>query len=182
MVHADSPSSRDSFVESDVTKPNPIPLVKRQIVKFWTYVKKTDSCWLWTRYRQSHGYGAMYFNSTRQLTHRISWQLANGAIPPGMNVLHRCDVGACVNPDHLFLGTQPDNVRDMIDKGRHPLFNNSGLCLKGIHKIEGSNIRLTVRGNKICRQCALDGRKRRYRLTHPQRQRTCSLVTSSRLL
>ena len=50
--------------------------------------------------------------------HRVAWMLAHGPIPRGMNVLHRCDVPRCVNPDHLFLGTQHDNVRDMIAKGR----------------------------------------------------------------
>jgi hypothetical protein len=52
------------------------------------------------------------------VAHRIAWELTNGAIPEGMKVLHRCDNVLCVRPDHLFLGTQHDNVRDMINKGR----------------------------------------------------------------
>jgi hypothetical protein len=53
--------------------------------------------------------------------HRVSYGFAYGPIPPGKQVLHRCDVRACVRPDHLFLGTQKDNMADMIDKGRQAL-------------------------------------------------------------
>lgn len=55
---------------------------------------------------------------TIDYTHRVSWVIHNGAIPPGMAVLHRCDIGECVNPEHLFLGTQTDNMKDMQEKGR----------------------------------------------------------------
>lgn len=51
--------------------------------------------------------------------HRFAWELHFGPIPPGQQVLHRCDLRACVNPDHLFLGTQGDNVRDCVNKGRY---------------------------------------------------------------
>lgn len=65
------------------------------------------------------GYGAFGPKGTGQVgAHRYSWFLANGPIPTGMYVLHTCDDRACVNPAHLFIGTQRDNIRDMIAKGR----------------------------------------------------------------
>ncbi len=86
--------------------------------RFWKYVNKTDECWLWTGAIQTWGYGAFSFSPKKQISaHRFSWKIANG--DPGKNyVLHRCDVRRCVNPAHLFLGAQADNVRDMVSKKR----------------------------------------------------------------
>lgn len=64
------------------------------------------------------GHGRFGVAGRDELTHRYSWTLAYGAIPAGMSVLHRCDNPPCVRPDHLFLGTRADNVRDMYAKGR----------------------------------------------------------------
>jgi len=95
--------------------------------KFDSRVLKTETCWLWTgpRYKNSkrpnerwHGVFHVPVEGTRA-THRIAWMIAHGSIPRGMCVLHRCDVPDCVNPDHLFLGTQLDNIADMNAKGRH---------------------------------------------------------------
>lgn len=82
-----------------------------------------SGCHLWTGSISSQGYGIITRgNNTvgRQhfAAHRISWELCNGAIPHGIAVLHKCDVTRCVNPEHLFLGTQADNMRDMDAKGR----------------------------------------------------------------
>lgn len=74
----------------------------------------TDSCIDWPGCRTRAGYGRV-----RDLyVHRFVWELFNGPIPPGLNVLHRCDRPPCVNPRHLFLGTHGDNMHDMIAKGR----------------------------------------------------------------
>lgn len=86
--------------------------------RFWANIKKTDSCWLWTA-GERHGYGTIRINSKRrERVHRFSWTLANGPIPDGLGVLHKCDVTLCVRPSHLFVGTQADNIADMIQKGR----------------------------------------------------------------
>lgn len=74
-----------------------------------------SGCHLWTG---TENYGVLSVSGTPYFAHRLSWVIYNGAIPDGMNVLHRCDVSCCVNPQHLFLGTQLDNVRDMDAKGR----------------------------------------------------------------
>lgn len=92
------------------------PLAER----FWAKVQKTDGCWIWTAYLNEHGYGQIGTGGHRgtALAHRVSWVLAHGAIPEGHGVLHKCDTPACVRPDHLFTGTQDDNIADMVRKGR----------------------------------------------------------------
>lgn len=87
-------------------------------VRLLRNVKKTDGCWLWTGYTSTFGYGMMRFMGKSQNAHRLSWQVHRGPIPDGLSVLHKCDVPACVNPDHLFLGTQSDNMKDCASKGR----------------------------------------------------------------
>lgn len=91
--------------------------------RFWSKVKKTDTCWLWIGGRLTDGYGAFKMPNGRtsgiqQRAHRIAWLLTHGTIPDGQQVLHTCDNPLCVCPDHLFLGTALDNVRDKHAKGR----------------------------------------------------------------
>jgi hypothetical protein len=94
--------------------------------RFWAKVHKTDGCWLWTGYRLKCGYGRMHTSEGNETTHRVSYALHYGAVPEGAWVLHKCDVRACVNPDHLFAGTAHDNVHDCMEKGRR-------ITMKGKH-------------------------------------------------
>jgi len=87
---------------------------------FDEYVERTESCWLWTAGRTGSGYGAFYPEAgTQMLAHRFAWVRANGPIPAGLQVCHRCDTPACVRLEHLFLGTAADNARDRDGKRRH---------------------------------------------------------------
>jgi hypothetical protein len=91
---------------------------------FWKHVNKTDSCWLWTGYKMATGYGHFMDKQYKGsqpgkcwLVHRYAYANLKGEIPPGLIVRHLCNVKACVNPDHLELGTHQDNMAD-IRKGR----------------------------------------------------------------
>ena len=90
--------------------------------RFWAKVDKTDSCWLWTAAKVRHGYGLFHWpqgdRQAQGTAHRYSWRLHRGEIPAEMFVLHRCDNPSCVNPDHLFLGTHRENMKDKMAKGR----------------------------------------------------------------
>jgi hypothetical protein len=79
-------------------------------------------CYLWEGPVRSKEYGNLKYAGRNQGAHRVAWQLANGPIPEGLLVLHRCDTPLCLNPKHHFLGTNTDNMRDMVAKGRskHP--------------------------------------------------------------
>ncbi len=85
---------------------------------FWEKVEKGDGCWLWMASVMSNGYGAAWDGSKVKTAHRRSYELTKGEIPQGMHVLHTCDDRRCVNPDHLFLGTNLDNINDRVAKGR----------------------------------------------------------------
>jgi len=86
------------------------------------YVPVTESgCWIWIA-SDDYRYGLFYTgesSSKMEKAHRVSYKLYKGKIPNGLHVLHRCDNTFCVNPDHLFLGTHKDNMRDMVKKGRN---------------------------------------------------------------
>lgn len=75
-------------------------------------------CWLWAGAGTDNGYGVMWGEYRKEYAHRVSYLLYNGPIPDDMQVLHRCDTPLCVNPEHLFLGTVSDNMKDCSAKGR----------------------------------------------------------------
>jgi hypothetical protein len=110
------------------------------VERFWLKVNKTATCWLWTGTILSHGYGQIALGhpstpgSKRWRAHRFSWELHNGPVPDGLVVCHRCDVPACVNPEHLFLSTQKGNVHDAINKGRRNSY--------GIQKLNADDVRV----------------------------------------
>lgn len=89
--------------------------------RFWKRIRKTEGCWLWTGATLPNGYGHMNIGTTHWYPHRYAWTITNGPIPDGLFVCHDCPSGdnpLCCRPDHLFLGTNTDNVRDMWKKGR----------------------------------------------------------------
>jgi HNH endonuclease len=86
--------------------------------RFWTKVTKTRGCWLWTACLTPCGYGMFETRRRTRLAHRWSYAAAYGPIPDGLYVLHHCDTPECVRPNHLYLGTQTDNMADMKRRGR----------------------------------------------------------------
>ena len=82
-------------------------------------------CWVWTGCRTGNGYGAFKINQRQVGAHQFAYLLFRGPLPQGYMVCHHCDNPLCVNPQHLFLGTQLDNVRDMFSKGRQPIRKGS---------------------------------------------------------
>lgn len=85
----------------------------------WDRIDRSGECWLWTGAKSTAGYGQIRLDRKTVYLHRIAYEHYFGAIPKGMLVCHRCDVPACCNPAHLFLGTHQDNATDMVNKGRY---------------------------------------------------------------
>jgi hypothetical protein len=97
--------------------------------RFWSKVDATagaGGCWPWVASLNRTGYGQLSCGRVPRLAHRISWTLHNGPIPRNQHVLHTCDNPACVNPAHLFIGSQADNMRDMAAKGRQARGDRQG--------------------------------------------------------
>lgn len=109
--------------------------------RFWKKVeiKENKECWNWLAKGNRQGYGEFWDNDTQSSvpSHRVAWIITNRKIPDGMLVCHRCDNTSCVNPNHLFLGTQSDNINDMYRKGRG--VNNKGEN-SGVSKLTESDV------------------------------------------
>lgn len=129
-------------------------------------------CFLWLGNPINSGYGLISFRHHNELAHRAAWLFSNGPIPGNLWVLHKCDVKLCVNPRHLFLGTNSDNQKDAIQKGvkvgvfyHHEKQKMKSCCLRG-HDLTPQNTFLQFKNGKPigrkCRKCHADlERKRR---------------------
>lgn len=91
---------------------------------FWEKVNKTETCWVFIGCCDKHGYGRYRNKNVNYKAHRFVWIRIRGPIKEKLQVLHKCDNPPCVNPDHLFLGTQRDNMLDCVAKGRHRYYSN----------------------------------------------------------
>lgn len=114
------PAYRVYVLQGD-TALNTSDFTTKDIHRFWSKVNISDdpdACWEWQAGISEKGYGKFHMGNTMCRAHRISYILNYGSIPDDLNVLHQCDNRKCVNPNHLFLGTQSDNIRDMQQKNR----------------------------------------------------------------
>lgn len=113
--------------------------------RFWDKVQKAglDECWLWTGALLHDNYGAFRFEGRMQGAHRVAYMLEIGPIAEGMFICHTCDNERCVNPTHLFQGTQSDNVLDSVAKGRYAshrkLTSSQVLAIRAEHN-PGENV------------------------------------------
>jgi len=101
-------------------------------------VRRTKSCWVWKAAKNDCGYGNFFYKNKTQKAHRIAYEIVYGKFQANLNVLHKCDNPACVRPDHLFLGTQGANMKDMYKKGRRE--SKFAVDTKGI---KNTNAKLT---------------------------------------
>lgn len=121
-----------------------------------------SGCWIWMGSVSSNGYGNYKIKNKQIKPHRLSYELFIDEIDKGLQVCHKCDIKVCVNPNHLFIGTQKDNIQDAVKKKR--MFNQRKTrCPKG-HKYEENNIyRLSDKSTRrLCRQCYREKSHRRY--------------------
>jgi len=127
-------------------------------------LNKTDTCWLWVgKSTDKNGYARIRVNGITELAHRISYTIYKGEIPKGIFVCHSCDVPGCCNPEHLWLGTNSDNMKDCSSKGR--IRNGSTRkieCKRGHVYVDGSYYQYEGSSRRICKECILI-RQRFYR-------------------
>ena len=152
--------------------------------RFWSRVDKNGSlpphmphlgpCWVWVGGTFSSGYGSFWLSGRSSHAHRVAWELTYGKIPDGLFVLHCCDRPLCVRPEHLFIGTHADNVRDRDEKGRQARGDRSGARLHPETRSRGR------RHSIIMRRVAARGDRNAARL-YPERTPRGELVGTSKL-
>lgn len=114
-------------------------------------LRQVGSCWIWTRAKRGF-YGVLNIKGKNTSAHRYSYEIHKGPITPGMGVLHTCDKPLCVNPDHLYLGTQQTNMRDKVKKGRWKGNTKKRFCKRDHSLTDKTNIRTNKKGRR-CKKC-----------------------------
>ena len=134
---------------------------RNKLVDLWQYLVPENDCHVWTRARYKAGYGRFTIWGESRYVHRLVYFMMHPYADKKLHVLHKCDNPPCANPEHLFLGTAADNMRDRDLKGRCRSGQNQKVqthCKWG-HPFAGKNLRITKIG-RICRQCINNNSKR----------------------
>lgn len=141
------------------------------IERFWAKVdiRGDGECWEWTASKSTYGYGRFTVNRKGRPATRIAWELFHKKpFPEGMLACHTCDNPGCVNPHHIWPGTQSDNINDCVAKGRHKSLPKE-YCKRG-HKMSDAN---RLPSNKSqCRECARNRTRREMRLIRARKPET----------
>ena len=144
----------------------------KRVSRFWAKVDKSagpDGCWLWTAAKRN-GYGAVAVDGRKiAMAHRVAFEIVNGVISSGLFVCHRCDNPPCVNPAHLFLGTNAENAADRESKGRGnqargEANGNAKLTEERVREIRGMH-KSGLSGRAIARRLGLSSSGVRHVLT-----------------
>lgn len=134
--------------------------------RFWSKVDAAGDCWLWTRARDSAGYGRFWSTErgNNVYAHRWAWEEMVGAVPAGMELDHLCRNKACVNPDHL------EPVPGAVNRGRSPLSSAGRSHCRHGHELAGDNLKIDPAGWRQCRACNLE-KSRRHEARRARRVR-----------
>jgi hypothetical protein len=132
----------------------------------WPHVRKTETCWYWTGAVKNNGYGEVEIQGEdRQLAvHRVTYEMAKGRIPDGMVIDHLCRNTVCVNPDHMEVVTNTENLRR--GNGFNGVNARKTHCIRG-HPLSGDNVYIWLKNGRECRGCKACKRERYWRKKNP---------------